>query len=565
MSGHLPLRHSGFMSPSQVERLIQSETMSTSSANPSRPIATAPVQERRTASGNAWWVKAGRNIPNLIVFAMLGGVLFLGHHTDWKMPKFSALFGTISDNSNDWCSEHLVPESQCIECNADLLTKQKEFGFCRQHGVAECVICHPELAQLNGEPKLPSYDTIKPLALIARPENNSRNTLHKGRIQFTSSESATKSGIDVDVVQERPMADAINANGEVLFDPTRVAHLSSRVTGTVAYVLKMTGDDVKAGDILALVDAASVGQAKAQLLHAFVKRQLCETTVERLRNAGANGGVPGKSIIDAESAFQDAEIAFISARQALVNLGFEIPEDFQGENAKQIAEDLRFLGVPQSLVASLPTGTKTTNLIPIRAPYDGTVVSSDVVAGEVVNTSTVLFTVADPKHMRLLLSVRQEDAKYVIPGLAVIFRTDDGSQEATGRISWVSPAIDERTRTLQVRVTLENSHGRLRDKTFGTGRIVLREEPNAIVVPREAVQSTSDANFVFVRDRDYLKDQAPKAFHVRQVRIGARDDQYVELLAGVLPGEVVATKGSPVLLAQLLRSNLGAGCGCHEH
>jgi cobalt-zinc-cadmium efflux system membrane fusion protein len=116
-----------------------------------------------------------------------------------------------------------------------------------------------------------------------------------------------------------------------------------------------------------------------------------------------------------------------------------------------------------------------------------------------------------------------------------------------------------------VRVTLENQEGRLRDKTFGTGRIVLREEPNAIVVPREAVQSTNDANFVFVRDRDYLSDDAPKVFHVRQVRIGARDDHYVELLAGVLPGEVIATKGSPVLLAQLLRSNLGAGCGCHEH
>jgi len=51
---------------------------------------------------------------------------------------------------------------------------------------------------------------------------------------------------------------------------------------------------------------------------------------------------------------------------------------------------------------------------------------------------------------------------------------------------------------------------------------------------------------------------------MRQVRIGARDDRYVELLAGVLPGEVVATKGSPALLAQLLRSSLGAGCGCHE-
>ena len=83
-----------------------------------------------------------------------------------------------------------------------------------------------------------------------------------------------------------------------------------------------------------------------------------------------------------------------------------------------------------------------------------------------------------------------------------------------------------------------------------------------MVVRREAVQSTAGSQFVFVRDKDYLKANRPKVFHVRQVRTGASDDEYVELLAGALPGEIVATSGSPALLAQLLRSSLGEGCGC---
>jgi cobalt-zinc-cadmium efflux system membrane fusion protein len=115
-----------------------------------------------------------------------------------------------------------------------------------------------------------------------------------------------------------------------------------------------------------------------------------------------------------------------------------------------------------------------------------------------------------------------------------------------------------------VRVTIDNADGALRDKTFGAGSIVLREEPAAIVVPAAAVQSTTDAQFVFIRDKNYMKPDAPKLFHVRQVRTGARDGEFVELLAGALPGEVVATKGSGVLMAQLLRSNLGAGCGCYD-
>jgi cobalt-zinc-cadmium efflux system membrane fusion protein len=502
---------------------------------------------------------------NLAVFVFLAGVLVLGHQTGWKMPRFSALRGTGDKAAVDWCTEHLVPESECVECNDEILPKPKSFGFCKKHGVAECVIDHPELAQVKGEPQLPRYDTAKAITVVARPENNSRNTLHQHRVQFASAESAVRAGIDVDVVQERRMMDSLTANGELQFNPTRVAHLTPRVVGTVAVVLKTIGDDVQAGEVLALVDAAPVGQAKSHLLQAIVQLQLKRKNAERLRSAVAAAAVPGKSLIDAEAALQEADIGFQSARQSLVNLGFDLPDDLDERNAAAVAAELRLLGLTEAQIATLPAGTKTANLIPVRAPYDGQIVDSEVVAGEFVNVTKILFTVADPRRMWLILNVRQEDARYVAPGLAVVFETDDGSQKASGRISWVSPAVEERTRTLQVRVPLDSGEGKLRDKTFGTGTIVLREEPHAIVVPKEAVQSTSDAHFIFVRDKDYLKEGAPKVFHVRQVRICARDDRFVELLAGALPGEVIATKGSPVLLAQLLRSSLGAGCGCHEH
>jgi cobalt-zinc-cadmium efflux system membrane fusion protein len=502
-------------------------------------------------------------LPNLIVFTMLGGILYFGHHTGWKMPKLSALRGTSAVEADDWCAEHLVPESQCVECKPDLYPRPKEYGFCRQHGVAECVIDHPDLAQVSGTPQSPRYDTVKAISLIARPENNSRNTLHKSRVQFTSRESADMAGIDIDVVQERPMSEFILANGETVFDPTRVAHLSSKVAGTVAVVLKTIGDEVQADEILALVDSAQVGQAKSQLLNAIVQIQLRKNTVERLKPAADKGAVPAKTLIEAESSLQEAEIAYVSARQTLLNFGFDLPEELEAEDVRQLAERIRLLGLSRSILKMLPSNTKTANLIPVVAPKAGIIVASTTVAGEVVDTTAVLFTVADPRSLWLLLNVRQEDAKHVRPELPVAFRTDDGSQEATGRVSWISPAVDERNRTLKARVPLSNPDGTLRDRTFGTGRIILREEPNAIVVPREAVQSTNDAQFVFVRDRNYFQDDSPKVFHVRQIRTGARDDRYVELLAGVLPGEVVVTKGSGALLAQLLRSSFGAGCGCH--
>ncbi len=87
---------------------------------------------------------------------LLAAVLAFGHHAGWKMPKASELFGASARADADWCSEHLVPESACIECQDGLLPKAEEFGFCRAHGVAECVNCHPELAQITALRSCPS-------------------------------------------------------------------------------------------------------------------------------------------------------------------------------------------------------------------------------------------------------------------------------------------------------------------------------------------------------------------------------------------------------------------------
>jgi cobalt-zinc-cadmium efflux system membrane fusion protein len=543
-----------FLGSFSLSLFAELSSMSTSTSSPSRVPSSG-------AGPLGSWRQA---LPNIIVFGLLAGVFYLGHHTGWKLPSRSELFGGESVVADDWCAEHLVPETNCVECNAELFQRSKKFGFCWTHGVAECVIDHPELAQVSGEPQLPKYDTAAAIALMSRAENNSRNTMHERLIQFASAASAEKAGVDIDVVSERPMSDVISASGELAFDPRRVAHLSAKVPGTVALVVKNVGDEVRAGDVLALVDAAQVGQAKANLLQAVVQVDLRESTVKRLQGVVNSGALPGKALIEAQAAHQEAQIDVISGRQALTNLGLEPPEGLEGRNATEVSNELRFLSIPPELAQLLPEGMKTANLLPLRAPYDGVVVSSEVVAGEVVSSSDLLFTVADPRRLWLILNLRQEDAKYVKRGLPVRFQADDGSQAVNGEVAWISPAVDEQTRTLQVRVTVDNADGALRDKTFGAGGIVLREEQAAIVVPAAAVQSTTDAQFVFVRDKNYMKPDAPKLFHVRQVRTGARDGEFVELLAGALPGEVVAAKGSAVLMAQLLRSNLGAGCGCYD-
>lgn len=497
----------------------------------------------------------------LAAFAMLAGVGWLGHHTGWKLPKASALNGAPAASAENWCTEHNVPEDQCVECQTDLMPAIKNPRWCKEHGVSECPTCHPELAQLSGPAKLPQYDTVAVLSEFRRVENNSRCKKFLRRIQFESQAAFEKLGIDVDVVTARPMVEALRMNGELGYDQTKLAHLSTRVPGTLWKVFKTLGDEVRAGDVLALVDAVEVGKAKAELGRAIVHQQLKTKTLESLRRSGSS--VPERLVREAESAFEEARIQVVLAQQALVNFGFTVPAGMEQLDADQITRKLQCLGLPEGLCGKLPAnGSMTMNLISITALQDGMIVDMDAVAGEVAAPNRVLITLADVTHLWLTLHVKQEDAKHVHVGQMARFRSDGGEREAEGRVSWVSPAVDQVTRTVKVRVAVPNGDLALKANSFGVGSIVLREEPKAITVPREALQWDGDCNIVFVRNRNFLKEGSPKVFHVRQVRPAAKSDTHVELLAGVLPGEVVATKGSAALRAELLKTGLGEGCGC---
>jgi cobalt-zinc-cadmium efflux system membrane fusion protein len=194
------------------------------------------------------------------------------------------------------------------------------------------------------------------------------------------------------------------------------------------------------------------------------------------------------------------------------------------------------------------------------------IVECHVVPGEVVDGSAKLFGVTDVARMWLTLGVRQEDARYVALGQTVLFRPNDSQEEAEirGTVSWISTAADSETRTVKIRAELPNADRRLRANTFGTGRIVLREEPKAVTIPTEAVRWDGCCHVVFVRDKNYLVEDAPKYFHIRKVRLGVQGTDTTEIVAGLLPGEVVASRNSMVLEAKLLKAalGLGAGCGC---
>lgn len=457
-----------------------------------------------------------RGLPTVITLAALVAIAYFGHRYNWKLPSRAALTDATPAHDN-WCMEHGVPESDCIICRGKSPVPDAE-----------------------GSPV--SIDTTGSTPADA----NSRI------VQLAAPESAAKAGITTAPAESRAVASTLSANAEVGYDLTRYAQVSSRASGSVAMVRVNAGDLVKAGDVLALIDSASVGAAKAELLQAASQVASRTASAERLRTSTSAGFRNQSDLVAVEAEVKEAQIRLFNAQQTLVNLGLGVPAP--GAAGVPTPEDVRLLGIPRDLAGQLDPSRATANLLPVIAPLDGVVIRRSIVPGESVEAGKPVFTVADTSRVWVNIAVPPAEAVRVAVGQEVRF-TPDGSADpgVVGRVTWISTEVDEKTRTVYVRAEFPNTDRRLLARSFGRAAIVTERRAGAVVVPREAVQWDSSGALVFVRVNSTV-------FAARGVTTGAIDQGFIEILAGVRPGERVATGGSYVLAAQLNHEKLGAGC-----
>jgi len=547
-----------------------------SSTVPPAPTISPPT------GPDSWLAWSVRAAPTFLVLVLLGGFAYLGHQTGWTMPKFADLFGARNSAEDDWCKDHSVPKPICVECDESLLPLPKT-TWCAIHGVHNCRFERPELAQVHSTPTVAKEDldrAQRAFDLKDRKENSKNCKQHLRRIQFASDDIFKKMGIDVRPVSREPIFETVSASGEIMSAQPLVAPVSAPVAGRVALVTEKgeIGTQVKRGDVLALLDAVEVGKAKAELLQAYAQADLRKKTVDLLAPLDKQGVIPQSRMMEADLALREARIRLLGAQQALNNMGLPIQiDESKGLSVEELSNRIHFYGIPPEIAAGLNAKTTTANLMPVIASRDGTVTAAKVTLGEMADPGKPLFVVSDTTRMWLVLKVRIEDVQYLrvrdpktkFPGQTVKFQPDGSTKAVEGKLVWKSTDVDEKTRTVQFRAELPNQDGSLLANTFGKGQIVVRaeaktrpEDPaekDAIVVPTEAIHWEGDCHIVFVRDKNFLNPNGLKVFQVRTVRPGVINGPYTEILAGVLPGEVVATRNSASLRAELLKNNLGAG------
>ena len=192
---------------------------------------------------------------------------------------------------------------------------------------------------------------------------------------------------------------------------------------------------------------------------------------------------------------------------------------------------------------------------PLRAPFDGTVISKHLSLGESVKDDADVFIIADLATVWVDFRVHQRDLPAIMPGQTIV--VDCGQNQTQGVITYIAPVVGDDTRTALARVVLPNPTGRLRPGTFVNGNVAVDQTKAPMVIDRSAIQYVDDQPCVFVYDG--------QAFDKRNVTLGRTDGQRIEITEGLQPGENVVTKNAFRIRAEMEKSKTAQSGHGHVH
>ncbi len=404
----------------------------------------------------------------------------------------------------DWCKEHSVPESKCTKCHPRLVATYIAAGdYCREHGYPEsvCPQCHPELAKSAGG-AAPAGAELPSMVRLASPE------------------TAREAGIETRPVEKRSVAGTLEVVGRLDYNQNRLAQLSARGEALVIAVKVDVGDRVRSGQALVSLASGAVGDGQARLASAEARLAAAAAALEREKSLVERNISPRRSLEEAVKEHVSAKADRAAARAALEAAG--------------------------------ATTTGSGGQYELRAPFAGTVVAKDAVAGKSAAPGQVLVQVADLAVLWAELDVPEADAGSVRAGQRVTLLLEGGAAIAA-TIGRVATAVDPATRTVAARVEIPNPDGALRTGAFLRARIEIGAEHEALLVPLESIQRAEGRTLVFVR-------RGVSAFEPVLVDLGTETAGHVEVLRGLRAGADVVTTGAFLLKTEILKESIGAGC-----
>jgi cobalt-zinc-cadmium efflux system membrane fusion protein len=448
--------------------------------------------------------------------------------------------GSLRDSKRLWCAEHARYEDRCWLCHPELRDASRI--YCEEHGLYEdeCFLCHPELRTSNDAPAndgvatglmCKEHGVPEAECGICHPDLAANLSPGQGlKIRFPSGVSAARAGVAAEPLGAHAGADVFTATGELDYNMNRLARIATPVDGVVKSVHSDVGAAVQSGMALVSVSSPRVAEVRSELIRALSEEEVAAQARKRQEQLFEQKVSSARELDDARARHESARAVTQAARQTL-----------------------RDLGLSEEDVERFARNEHNESLLPLRAPFPGTVVDRSVALGDVVEAGDALFVVADLDVMWLKLSVTEAEAVRLRVGDRVDVRVDSLERELAGRVTWISAGLDPATRMAQVRAEIPNLDRRLRAGTFVTARVVTSDDRSEMSIDRDAVHLIDGRRFVFVRLSDDL-------YELRAIDARPASGDRVVVLAGLDMSDVVVTKQSYLVKSEFQKSRLGAGC-----
>ncbi|HCS13967.1 MAG: efflux transporter periplasmic adaptor subunit [Zetaproteobacteria bacterium CG06_land_8_20_14_3_00_59_53] len=303
-------------------------------------------------------------------------------------------------------------------------------------------------------------------------------------------------GVRLTTAVQKSLSRHITTVGRITFDETRLVTLHPKVDGWIDKLfVDKTGETVKEDTMLLALYSPELVATQEEYLLAL-------GNWEQLKNS------PYSDIRDGVKRLLDSSL-----------------------------DRLRFFDVAEHQIVELQRTHKVRKNMHIHAPAAGVVTNIGVREGARVTPASELYQIADLSRLWVLADLYEYEISWVNVGdRATLHIGSMPGHDFTGRITYIYPYLDARTRTNKVRIEFDNADGLLKPDMFGDVEIAASAIRSGVFVPREAVLVTGKQAHVFVQ-------REPGRFEPRTVRTGITADGLVEIIEGVQAGETVVSSG----------------------
>jgi membrane fusion protein, heavy metal efflux system len=323
------------------------------------------------------------------------------------------------------------------------------------------------------------------------------------------------SHVQVVTVAESNLPRTLRLTGAVAYNAFNTTPVITQVGGPVSRLLAVPGQRVKKGQSLLEVSSPDYSLLFANYLKSRDVFRVTDKNYQRAQDLYEHHAIAERDLLQAESDKIQAQADLNASLLGLKVLGIAKPEDLEKS----------------------PTAE-----IPLYAPIGGEIVERDVAPGQLLQAGvTQAFIISDMSSVWVLANIYQSDLADVKVGDDVSVQTDSYPDAFHGKISFISPALDPTTRTLQARIVVENPGERLKNNMYVTATVNAGSTKNAIAVPDASVlRDDENQPFVYVTT-------GSNQFGRRSVDIGPSEDGQTQITKGLTPGDKVVGNGAVFL------------------